>query len=140
MKVENSIDIDRPVATVWWFVAVEHIRNHPRWDPDVKLEQVSDAPIAVGTVVKRTISRLGRVTEGSMECVVFDPEHAIRFAIHDGPTEMMGGVDFVAMAPDRTHITIWADIPGIDETVADAIRSLMYRSVTNIKRLIESET
>lgn len=140
MKVEQSIEIDRPVATVWRFVAVEHIRNHPRWDPDMKLERVSDDPIALGTVVKRTVSRFGRVTEGSMECVRFDPEVAIQFAIHDGPTEMMGGADFVALAPDRTHFTSWADIPGIDETVAEAIKALMRRSVVNMKALIESET
>lgn len=140
MKVENSIEIDRPVATVWHFFAVEHIRNHPRWDPDVNLEQVSDGPIALGTVVKRTVSRFGRVTEGSMECVRFEPEHAIQFAVHDGPMEMMGGADFAAVAPDRTNFTSWADIPGIDETVADAIRSLMHRSVVTMKELIETET
>jgi hypothetical protein len=140
MKVENSIEIDRPVATVWRFFAVEHIRNHPRWDPDVRLEQVSEGPVALGTVVKRTVSRFDRVTEGSMECVRFDPEHAIQFAIQDGSMEMTGGADFVAETPERTRLTSWADIPGIDDTVAEAIKSLMHRSVVNMKELIESET
>jgi hypothetical protein len=39
MRIEVSTTIDRPLAEVWRWYAVEHVRNHPRWDPDMGLEQ-----------------------------------------------------------------------------------------------------
>jgi len=39
MRIEVSTTIDRPLAEVWRWYAVEHLRNHPRWDPDMGLEQ-----------------------------------------------------------------------------------------------------
>ncbi len=48
---QHSQVIDRPIADVFHFFAHEHVRNHPRWDPDIKLKQVSDGPIAVGTII-----------------------------------------------------------------------------------------
>src|SRR5918996_1525525 len=49
MKITVSTDIDRPVAAVWQWYAVEHVRNHPRWDPDMELEQISQGPIGLVT-------------------------------------------------------------------------------------------
>jgi hypothetical protein len=30
MDVQVSTEVERPVADVWRFYAVEHVRNHPR--------------------------------------------------------------------------------------------------------------
>jgi hypothetical protein len=35
VQVYVSIEIDWPVADVWQFWAVEHVRNHPQWDRDI---------------------------------------------------------------------------------------------------------
>lgn len=48
MKVEVSQVIDRPVETVFRFYAHDHVRNHPRWDPMMELEQISDGPSVWG--------------------------------------------------------------------------------------------
>lgn len=48
MRLEVSEVVDRPVATVFRFYAYDHVRNHPRWDPDMELGKVSDGPIGVG--------------------------------------------------------------------------------------------
>lgn len=37
MKVEVSEEIERPVPVVFKFFAEDHVRNHPRWDPDIEL-------------------------------------------------------------------------------------------------------
>ena len=58
-EIDISVVIDRPVAKVFRFYAYEHVRNHPRWDPDIQLEQVSAGPIGVGTVIRRCNSRSG---------------------------------------------------------------------------------
>jgi uncharacterized protein YndB with AHSA1/START domain len=53
MEIEVETTIDRPVADVWRWYAVEHVRNHPRWDPDMELEQLSDGPMGLGTRIRR---------------------------------------------------------------------------------------
>ncbi|MCD6031898.1 MAG: polyketide cyclase [Thermomicrobiales bacterium] len=77
VKVQASQVIDRRVAEVFHFFAVEHVRNHPRWDPFMRLEQISDGPFGVGTVIKRINSRSGTPVEGPMEVVEFEPDRAI---------------------------------------------------------------
>ena len=132
--------IDRPVATVFHFYAHDHIRNHPRWDPDMELKQVSDGPIGVGTVIHRRHTHSGTPVEGTMEVVEFERNRAFGVVIHDGPVETLGRVTFEAVGQDRTTITISAEFPGLDEsTDMSRITGLVERSARNIKHLIESE-
>ena len=140
MRVEASTPIDRPVATVWRFYAVDHIKNHPRWDETIELRATSDDPIAVGTVIERRVSRFGKVTEGTMEVTEFDPESVMTVRTQDGPMTIDGFATFRALGDGQTEFTIGGDIPGIDESMADQIRTMMEGSVANIKALIESET
>jgi hypothetical protein len=140
MRVEVSQVIDRPVPDVFRFYADDHVRNHPRWDPDMELEQVSDGPIGVGTVIRRRNSHSGTPVEGTMEVVEYEPERAFGVVIHDGPVETRGRVTFEAEGQDRTMITISADMQGVDESMdASLLTSLMERSARNIKDLVESE-
>lgn len=140
MRVDASITVDRPVADVWGFYAVNHVVNHPRWDETIELEATSDEPIGVGTVINRRVARFGNVTEGTMEVTVFEPESAMRVRTHDGPMTIDGFATFQTVGDERTEFTIGGDIPGIDEAMAEQIRSMMETSVANIKALIESET
>jgi uncharacterized membrane protein len=141
VKVEVSQVIDKPVAEVFRFYAHDHVRNHPRWDPDMKLEQVSDGPIGVGTVIRRVNSRSGTPVEGMMGIVEFKPNRALGMVIHDGPVEMHGRTVFEALSPDRTTITITVELPSMDESMDTApLANGINQSVGNIKQLIESET
>ncbi len=76
--------IDRPLDKVFHFYADEHVRNHPRWDPDIELWLDSDDPIKVGTVIRRRNSRSGTPVEGTMEVVEYEPNRAFGTVIHDG--------------------------------------------------------
>ncbi len=140
MLVEASATIDRPVADVWQFYAVNHVANHPRWDETIELEAASDGPIGVGTVIKRRVTRFGNVTEGTMEVVEFKPEQVMRVMTNDGPMTIDGFASFQAIGDERTEITIGGEIPGIDDSMAEQIRTMMGGSVANIKALVESET
>lgn len=140
MRVDASITVDRPVADVWEFYAVNHVVNHPRWDETIELEATSDEPVGVGTVIKRRVTRFGNVTEGTMEVTEFVPESAMRVRTQDGQMTIDGFATFQAVGDEKTGLTIGGDIPGIDETMAGQIRSMMELSVANIKALIESET
>lgn len=140
LQLQVSQVIDRPLAGVFQFLARDHVRNHPRWDPDVELEQVSAGPIGVGTVIRRLVSRSGTPVEGTMEVVEFEPNRAFGTLIHDGPVEMRGRTTFEAEDDDRTTVTIAVELPGMDESMDKSfLLSRMERSVQNMKRLIESE-
>ena len=140
MELEASTVIERPVPVVWDFYAVHHIENHPRWDPSLELEATSDAPIGVGTVIKRRATRFGRTTEGTMEVVEFEPGRAMRVETHDGPTTIHGWVLFEAVGDTATKLTIGGDFVGIEDAMAAQVRPMIERSAANIKSLIEAET
>ena len=139
VKVQVSEVIDRSVAEVFRFQAIEHVRNHPRWDPFMRLEQVSDGPISVGTIIKRINSRSGTPVEGIMEVVEFEPNRAIGMIIHDGPVEMRGRTTFEAVSDGQTTLTINVEIPSMDESMEGMMRGAIQKSLQNIKQLIESE-
>jgi polyketide cyclase/dehydrase/lipid transport protein len=140
MRAEASQVIERPVAAVFRFCAQEQVRNHPRWDPDIELEQTSDGPIRVGTVIRRRNSRSGKPVEGTMEVVEFEPERAVTTVIREGPVEVRGRMTFEALTTDRTKVTISAEMAGADERWDPGpIAKAMERSVHNIKQLIEAE-
>lgn len=138
MLVETATTIDRPVADVWEFYAVNHIENHPRWDETIELEATSEEPIGVGTLIKRRVNRFGTVTEGTMEVIEYEPETVMRVRTQDGPMRIDGFASFRAIGDQQTELTIGGEIPGIDESMAEQVRTMMRGSVANIKALIES--
>ena len=139
MEIRAETTIDRPVADVWRWYAVEHVRNHPRWDPDMELEQISDGPMGLGTRIRRRNVRWGEPVEGEMEVVEWEPERAFGMRIHDANMEMRGRATFEADGPDRTLLTVVTEIPGLEESKADFLSSMMERSIGNVKDLLESD-
>ena len=140
LRLESSQLIDRPIDKVFHFFAVEHVRNHPRWDPDIELWLDSDQPIGVGTIIRRRNKRSGTPVEGTMEVVEFEPNRAIAMLIHDGPAVMRGRTTFEALSDNQTKITIIFVIPGMD---ASADKTFLYskleRSAQIRKQLMEAE-
>jgi Polyketide cyclase / dehydrase and lipid transport len=139
MKITVSTLIDRPVAGVWHWYAVEHVRNHPRWDPDMELEQISDGPIGLGTRIRRRNRHFGEPIEGEMEIVEWEPERAMGAQIHDANADTRGRVTFEALGRSRTRLTIEADFPNLDASKVDQLRPLIERTASNVRRLVESE-
>jgi hypothetical protein len=140
VKLEVSTVIHRPVSIVWDFFAINHVQNHPRWDPTVELEATGGEPIGVGSVIKRRTTRFGTKTEGTMEIIEFDPERLMRSETHDGSMTIKGWAAFDQVGVHDTKLTLAAEFVGMDDSMADQIRPLMQRSAENIKKLIESET
>lgn len=140
MKLEVSTIIERPVATVWDFYAVHHVENHPRWNPDMELANLTPGPIRVGTVIRRRSGIFGTPTEGTMEITEFDPGKSMRAKIQDGQMTMDGWAFLAAHGDNETELTMGGEFPGMDDEMKARIRPLMKRSAANIKALIESET
>jgi hypothetical protein len=141
VDVQVSTEVDRPIADVWRFYATDHVRNHPRWDPDMHLEQVSDGPIGLGTRIRRVNTRWGQPVEGEMEIVEFEPERAMGAVIHDANMDIQGRAIFEPRGAARTILSLSVDVQGLDDPEkVEFMRSMMQRSVDNMKRLIETES
>ena len=140
-KFVSSQVIDRPIDKVFRFFAVEHVRNHPRWDSDIELWLDSDTPIGVGTIIHRRNKRSGAPVEGTMEVVEFEPNRVVAMIIRDGPAEMRGRTTFEAMSESQTKLTTVIDIPGMDDDADKTfLNSRLEDSARIRKQLMESET
>ena len=137
LKISNVID--RPIDKVFHFYADEHVRNHPRWDPDMHLEQISNGPIGVGTVIRRRNTHSSTPVDGTMEVVEFERNKAIGMMIHDGSSVTHGRVTFEAINEKQTTLTIHSEFTDMDESMQSWITGMVERSARNIKQLIESE-
>lgn len=140
LQFESSQVIDRPIDKVFHFFAVEHVRNHPRWDSDIELWLDSDEPIGLGTIIHRRNKRSGTPVEGTMEVVEFEPNRALGMVIHDGPAVMHGRTTFEAINDNQTRITTTIDIPWMDENTDKTFLNSRLESSAQIrKQLMESE-
>lgn len=141
VQLQVSQVIDRSLNKVFRFYALEHVQNHTRWDPDIKLEQVSEGPLGVGTMIRRQNTRSGSLVEGSMEVVEFELNRVFGLIIRDGPVEMRGWATFEPVNDHQTKLTTFVEIPGMDESMDKSfLQGRLERSDQNIKSLIESET
>ena len=139
VSIEVSQEIDRPVPIVFKFYADDHVRNHPRWDPDIELWRTSEEPIGLGTIIQRRNSHGDTPVEGTMEVVEYEPNQAFGVVILDWPMEIRGRTTFEEVSEGRTRLTVVAEMP-IDESMKERIIGLMQRSVRNIKEFVEAET
>ena len=139
MRIVVSTEIDRPVAKVWRWYAVDHVRNHPRWNPDMEMEQLTEGRIGLGTRIWRRNHHFDEPVEGEMEVTEWEPERAMGVRIHDANMDTEGRATFDPLGPEATRLTIEADFPGIDEGTAERLRPLIERSVRNIRHMMESE-
>jgi uncharacterized protein YndB with AHSA1/START domain len=140
MKLEASVEIERPISDVWGWYAVDHVRNHPRWNPDLKLDQITDGPMGLGTRIRRRSTMGQTPVEGEMEITEWEPPHAVTASIRDGDVPTLGGASFEERGPARTLLTISADMPWLDDPErARFIQGMMERSVANMKQMMEAE-
>jgi Polyketide cyclase / dehydrase and lipid transport len=140
VQIQVSQVIDRSVDKVFSFFAREHVKNHPRWDPDIELWLDSDVALQVGTIIHRRNRRSGTPVEGTMEVVEFEPDRVFATVIHDGSMEIRGRTLFEATGEKQTKLTMIVELPGMDESMDTSfLTGRMERSIQKIKQLIESE-
>lgn len=137
MKLELSQVIERPPDEVFRFIATNHVQNHPRWDPQMQLRQVTEGPIAVGSVIHRRHTHSGAPQEGTMEFVEYSPPHAFGMVIRDGSVEMHSRMTFQPHGQHATLITGTLDVPSMAEPMDPAP---FEHSLRRMKELIESDS
>ena len=137
MHVERSQLFERPPSVVFEFIVVDHIKNHPRWDPQMELWPITDGPIRLGSVIGRRQSRGDVPTEGTMEVVEFDPDRAVGFVIHDGSFVVRSRMTLEPGQVSGTKMTMSVDLP---DEVRAFDPAFLDRSLRNMQALIEAET
>jgi len=132
--LELSQLIDRSPVEVFRFIATDHVRNHPRWDPNMHLEQITPGPIGVGTRIRRRYRRGQTSVEGEMEIVEYEPDQVFASVIRDGPIELRGRFTFEPEGEGSTRLTLTldGDVP-VERMDPEPIR----RSMRTMKALIE---
>lgn len=102
----------------------------------MELEQLTEGPIGVGTVIRRRHTHPGYPVEGTMEVVEFSAPQVFGLVIHDGPVEMHSRMTFEPQGQNATLITGSLDIPSMIEPMDP---SPFQQSLDRMKELIEAE-
>jgi uncharacterized protein YndB with AHSA1/START domain len=135
-SIRLSKVIERPPADVFRFVATDHVKNHPRWSPDVSLEQMTPGPIGVGTVIRRNYMDAGTPVEGVMEVTEYEPDRVVSVVIRDGPAELRSRM---TVEPEGERSSLLTVLVAADDPAARMNESWIRQSLDRMKELIEGE-
>jgi uncharacterized protein YndB with AHSA1/START domain len=136
MRIALTQLINRAPSEVFRFIAADHVRNHPRWDPKMELQQLTEGPIGVGTVIRRRNTHADKPVDGTMKVVEFEPNRAFGMVIQDGPLEMHSRITFEAQDGNQTKLVASVDIPSMAEPMDP---EPIQQSMRRMKELIEAE-
>jgi carbon monoxide dehydrogenase subunit G len=112
-QFEASIEIDRPVAEVFAFLADGS--NDPKFSPRVqRIDKTTDGPTAVGTVYTSTVKDAGMTTKREFRITEFVPDKKIRWAEQSKNlvTAADGGYDFESLPDSRTRLRVFNVLEG----------------------------
>jgi hypothetical protein len=101
-RIEGEIVIGKPADVVFDFVADE--RNEPSFNPRMtSAEQISAAPIGLGTRFRATTTSMGRSAEMVIEFTAFERPRRLSSATHMSAMDIIGTLTFDPV-PDGTRM------------------------------------
>ena len=146
IKGRSSIDIARPVSTVYDFVVVRFFENYPRWSPEVReLEALNSERVEHGTRGRQVRVDRGRRSETIFEVTRLEPERAVDF---DGDREAKFAIRyrFEPAAAEACRLHLEFELKQLDlfmrpfeKLIRMAIQEGTDQTVRNIKGLVEQE-
>ena len=129
---------EHPIAEVFRFHAIDHVTNHPRWDPHIRLIKLTEGPLRAGSRIHRVNTRSGVPVEGRMEVSEFENERVFEVEILDGTTRMLGRAEYEAVDAARTRVTVSVVFLDLEDLPnRDMLAAAMQQSLTNVKGLLE---
>ena len=140
MSVTISVSdvFEHSIGAVFRFHAVDHVTNHPRWDPHIRLKKLTEGPLRVGSRVHRINTRSGVPVEGSMEVTEIEENRVFEMKIEDGTIRMLGRAEYEAVGPGQTRVKVSVVFPDLDELPnREMLSAAMQQSLTNIKGLLD---
>ena len=110
VRLQASQTIDRPPDQVFQYVAAEHFKNHPRWDPNiVELTQTAPGPMGAGATARLVRVDQGKRVEGTVEVVAYEPDRCFAAGARFGPFVLRQRADFEPVGAERTRLTLTID-------------------------------
>ncbi|MCX5212135.1 SRPBCC family protein [Kitasatospora sp. NBC_00240] len=111
-RFEGTVDIDRPVAEVFAFLA--NGENDRRFSPRVlEMTKRTDGPTGVGTVYASTVKDAGMKTRREFRITAFDPPGRIRWTeISKNLVTAEGGYDLEPSPGGGTRLRVFNDLEG----------------------------
>jgi hypothetical protein len=136
VKVDVSESIERPHAEVFRFVATDHVKNHPRWDPQMSLVQETPGPIGVGTRIRRRRTTGQTTVEGEMEITEYQPDRTMGAVIRDGPMELRSWMTVEPEGEAASRLTFTVES---DDAPVDMMEEPIKGSLRRIKEIVEGK-
>jgi uncharacterized membrane protein len=143
IALSNQIEIDRPVADVFRFIA--HVENTPKWQPAViESVQITEGPLRVGSQFREVATMMGRRVTTVCEVTEYVPERKLGWkATSTGPFSYATSYTFTP-AGNRTRIDIVGtfSLRGLwrllEPVVKSEVRKESAQELTTMKAAIES--
>ncbi|MFE4257827.1 SRPBCC family protein [Streptomyces sp. NPDC056883] len=109
---EASVEIDRPVAEVFAYLADG--RNDPEFSPRVqRITRSPEAPTAVGTVFRSTVKDAGMKTAREFRITELDAPGRIRWTeLSHNLVTAEGGYDLAELPGGRTRLRVFNTLTG----------------------------
>ena len=139
---EGSITIDRPVNTVFNFIADG--TNNPLWRSSITdIERVPDKPTGLGAVFKQGLKGPGGRIDGDYEIVEYQPDQLIKFQVIAGPARPTGTYQFEEIGNStRLTFTLHFEPKGLAKLMDPMIASSMKSEIamlSDLKAYLESQ-
>lgn len=146
VQTQVSTEIERPVATVFEFVAVEFFDNYPRWSPEVReLEPLDGNAVQAGMRARQVRVDRGRRSETVFRVTDLEPYRRVRFEGIDRPAFAIEYV-FEPVEPGRCRLDFTFELRRLEmymrpfeRLIRRAVHEGSENAVANIKQLIERE-
>lgn len=141
MKIEYRIVINRPVDTVFAYVA--NLENLKQWQSGlIESKQVTPGPTEVGSKVAVVRQLLGQKLEGVAEVVAFEPNRVVSVRVTAGPMSVTASNTFEALG-NTTRLTSVGelDMEGLlklaGPLAAGGVKKQMEENLENLKKILE---
>lgn len=140
IQISNSIEIARPVAQVFLYVA--EVQNNPQWMPVQSVKRISEGPISRGTKFKQQFLLMGNQYELEGLITEFQPHEKIAF-VYDSPVFVWRGSYLFQPAPlgarmsAKGVVTLTGPLKMMETMFAPKIRKLINDTAPNLKTILE---
>ena len=143
VKVEASVDIDRPIEEVFAYVADP--TKAPEWS-SIALECTPEGggPIGVGSRIRTVGKFLGRRLESTLEVTEYDPPRKLAMRAVSGPvhTDIERRLESIGQGT-RYHSALTGESDGLFKLADPIVAVLMRRTVETdhqtLKALLEAK-
>ncbi len=141
----GSITINRPVESVFNFIAVDFFENYPRWSPEVQeLELLSKPPLQLNSLVRQVRIDNGQRSESTFKITTY--KECEKLVFEGVSNAYRCSYVFASTNPSTTtQITFTFELLKLElfmlpfeKLIHIAVQEGAKRTVRNLKNLIES--